>query len=190
MGNVQPRHLTDTEVAALLTAARTRRHQNAKRDHLLFAVLLNTGMRPGEALALRACDFTLSDHSASVRVRRLKKRRDDGVIDDIPISRALGRVVRRYLRAHEIEAGGRVFPMNLRNAQSLFHRYAELGRIARPVHLYMLRHTAGTRTYRASKDVLMVKAQLGHASARTSEIYVHATDEDRRSVCESAGSEV
>lgn len=185
-------YLDDREVAALLRVARERRSKNARRDHLLLALLLNTGVRPGEALALCWSDVTLSDRSPQIRVRRLKKRRDRGVIDDMPISRALGRAIRFYQRQLETapEDTERIFPMTVRNAQLLFKRYARLAGIDSQVHLYALRHTAGTRAWRSSRDLLLVQQQLGHASPITTQIYTHVDPERRRENAERSGSEL
>lgn len=40
-------------------------------------------------------------------------------------------------------------------------------------NLHLTRHTHGTETYEATGDIVQVKDRLGHASTRTSEIYVH-----------------
>ena len=53
------RFLSDAELAAFMDAVRTRRHKNQPRDHALFALLVNTGMRPSEARALRRRDVRL-----------------------------------------------------------------------------------------------------------------------------------
>ena len=45
------RYLTDAELAAFMAAVRDRRHVHQPRDHALFALLANTGIRPSEARA-------------------------------------------------------------------------------------------------------------------------------------------
>ncbi len=54
-------HLTPAQVGALLDAARGSRYQP------LFVLLVNTGLRRGEALALRWSDLDLSNGVARVR---------------------------------------------------------------------------------------------------------------------------
>lgn len=46
----------------------------------------------------------------------------------------------------------------------------------RPLHA--ARHTAGTSSYRATKDLRLVQQHLGHARAETASIYAGVLDED------------
>jgi integrase len=147
-------YLDDRELAALLLAARSSAARNRVRDYTLLVILANTGVRPGEALALKLGDLWLGGHEPRIRVRRLKKRREQGVIDDLPISRGLARAVARYLEAAELDQAAtpeaRLFPIGVRNAEHIFKRHARAAGIRPEARLYCLRHTAGTRAYAAS----------------------------------------
>jgi integrase/recombinase XerC len=184
------RYLSDPEVTRLLRVARERAMHRAVgiRDHLLLAILVNTGIRPGEALALVAGDFVLADHSPMMRVRRLKKRRERGVLDDLPISRTLGRAVRAYIRVKRLAPDALLFPVKIRRAQLMFRTLAERAGLPESVTLYSLRHTAGTRLYNATLDLRLTQEQLGHANARTTEIYTHVSTERRRRAVDLAGT--
>lgn len=164
------RFLTDAELAAFMEAVRTRRHVNAVRDHALFALLANTGIRPSEALALTRADVHPHARPPWVRVTRLKKRHR--AVDEIQLTPALAGIVAE--RAGEVaDPGARLFGMCARGAQRLFHYYARCAGITRKTHLYVLRHTAATRLYRSTKDIGLVQAMLGHNSPDTTAIYTH-----------------
>lgn len=47
---------------------------------------------------------------------------------------------------------------------------------------HVLRHTALSNLYRATKDLLVVKAQARHANVSSTEIYTHVDDDVRRAV--------
>jgi len=184
------RYLSDDEVARLLRVARDRAEHRGvgRRDHLFLALLVNTGVRPGEALALKVSDFTLYDHSPSMRVRRLKKRRVQGVIDDLPISVALGRAVKRFISVAGLAASDPLFAMKKRRAQVMFRELAGKAGLPTSLTLYSLRHTAGTRIYNATLDLRLTQEQLGHANAKTTEIYTHVSPERRRRALEVTGT--
>ena len=43
-----------------------------------------------------------------------------------------------------------------------------------------LRHTAATKVYEETKDLVLLKDLMGHASTKTTQIYTHSTEEDKR----------
>lgn len=162
------RYLSDAELEAFMAAVRERRHKHQPRDHALFALLANTGIRPSEALGLTRGDVHLSAKPPWIRVARLKKRVQTN--DDLVLTDALAVILKKHAQGMD---GDGLFNLTRRQAQRLFHYYARVAGIKRKAHLYILRHTAGTRIYRATRDVKLVQALLGHESADTSAIYAH-----------------
>jgi integrase/recombinase XerD len=173
--------LSDRELAALLSHARELAPASARRrrDYVLLATLANTGIRPGEALALTVEDLHLSGDAPWIRVRRLKRRRERGVIDDLPLAPALARLLIRYVRELELAPGARLFPITVRQAERVFHHHARAASLEGRRSLYSLRHTAGTRLRRAG-DLRLVQELLGHASITTTQIYAHVTPDEKR----------
>jgi integrase len=167
------RFLSDAELEAFMGAVRGRRHKHQPRDHALFALLANTGIRPGEALALTAGDVHIYGKPAWIRVTRLKKATPQ--IDDIEMTLELASIVRRHVEGAQIGHGRKLFQITRRQARRLFHRYASLAGIQRKTNLYILRHTAATRIYRATRDIKTVQALLGHEKPDTSAIYAHVS---------------
>lgn len=193
------KYLAADELERLIRAARERHHHNARRDHALLCVLANLGVRPGEALGIRLTDLHLDGERTGsialrpwVRIRRLKKRADLGVIDDLPVSRALAGVLHRY--AGTVEHGNghgpdpKLFPLTVRQAERLFHYYVARAGIPHRYRLYALRHTAATRALEETRDLRAVQVLLGHSRITTTQIYAHVSPERRHELAERIGS--
>lgn len=151
-----------------MCSVRERRHRNTVRDHALFALLANTGIRPSEALAIRRGDV----RSGVLRVVR-KKTGTALVADTLRLTDELSALIQLRLVQLGPSPDARLFPICSRTAQRIFKRHAVRCGLGRRVRLYVLRHTAATRIYRATRNIAVVQAMLGHKSADTSAIYAH-----------------
>jgi integrase/recombinase XerD len=166
------RYFSDGELAAFLAAVRERRHVHTPRNHALFTLLANTGIRPSEALALTRRDVHLHAPQPWIRVRRKKKKGPD--FDDLLLTPALAAVLEKRLAGMWPDQSW-LFPIQGRAAQRLFHHYARMAGIERRCNLYMLRHTAATRIYRSTRDIRIVQALLGHSKPDVTAIYTHVS---------------
>uniref|UniRef100_A0AAU2VH18 Tyrosine-type recombinase/integrase n=1 Tax=Streptomyces sp. NBC_00003 TaxID=2903608 RepID=A0AAU2VH18_9ACTN len=195
-----PAVLDADQVEQILVAGRT------ARDRFLLALLLGTGLRIGEALGLRREDMHLlpdSQHlgcqvpGAHVHVRPRQDntngaRAKAGRHRQVPVE---GGVVAAY-RDHLVEREGIeqavgcdfVFvnlvsrhvgrPMSYSNAKQIIERIGDrCGFRARP---HMMRHTAATAWIRTGVDPDVVQTLLGHVSAASTAVYLHANDDDLR----------
>lgn len=181
------RYLSDDDLRALIRSARERQHVNARRDHAILCVLANLGVRPGEAVRIERDDLHLQGSRPWVRVRRLKKRRALGVIDDLPMSQPLARVLRTYVRYLPDEVSPRIFPVTVRQLERLFHYYAKRARLPEGLRLYSLRHTAATRALDACGNLREVQVLLGHSRITTTEVYAHVRPEKRQELAARVG---
>ncbi|OCC11945.1 tyrosine-type recombinase/integrase [Streptomyces sp. PTY087I2] len=195
-----PQWLSDQQIESLRAAA------VRGRDRFLVSLLACTGMRIGEALGLRSQDMHLLSSSAMlgcqvagphVHVRHrlnangaLAKSR---VSRWIPVTEDLIDEYAEYLheRAAQLPgeadsdsvfvnlyAGRRGHPMTYVTAKDMFDRLAaRVGFEARP---HMLRHSAATRWIRAGVERDVVQRLLGHASASSLDVYLHADDDELR----------
>jgi len=188
--------LSPAEAGTLLRAL------DGDRLRPLFLLLLGTGLRRGEALALRWPDVDLD--GATVRVRGTLSRVGGALVVTEPKTAARrsvplpGRVVEE-LRAHRraqveerLAAGtlwrdtGHVFatcwgtPVEPRNALRSLQRAAE--RAGLPgVGVHTLRHKAASTLLTAGAGMKTVQELLGHASfAITADVYGHVAPETRR----------
>lgn len=147
-------------------------------------LLLVTGMRVGELVALRLRD--VDTESRTIRVFG-KGRRERQVY--LPDSRLI-ELVRLYHRDRTVAElpHDRLLISMIGSPLSTAAMRARLGKAGRDaavsVHLtpHMLRHSAATQLIEAGVDIRFVQRLLGHASLSTTEIYTHVSDAALRRV--------
>ncbi len=151
----------------------------ALRDEAVLNLLLYTGLRVGEAAALRLDDVTLNGKSGKVIVRSgkgLKYR-------EVPLHKEARQALAAYLKARPKGEDDHLFlgqrgPLGSRGIQM---QLTALGQTAGvEVTPHMLRHTFATRLLReAGADLVTVASLMGHASIATTQIYTQPGEADR-----------
>lgn len=169
------------------------------RDRLLFALLLDTGVRIGEALGLRHEDVEIADRHVTVTPRDNDNRArvKSGRSRTIPASAQLMRLYADYLHREygaldsdfvfvNLWAEPRGHPLAYPAVYDLVGRLRRrTGVVFGPHHF---RHTYATWLLRRGAGMESVKALLGHASiATTIDTYGHLTVEDARETLAAAG---
>lgn len=182
------------------------------RDRLLCTVLLESGMRVGEALGLHREDMHLLSSSLSlgcpvkgphVHVRRrsntngaLAKSRSPRTV---PVTSDLAGVYADYQNARSAVPGADdsdfVFvnlrrapvgrPLRYPNAKKMFERLGR--RTGFDVRPHMFRHTAATRWLELGIPRDVVQALLGHVSPASMERYFHPSDQVLRDAVDKLG---
>lgn len=189
---IEAHYLSPDDVRRLLAAAERSRH------HALLVLLAKTGLRRGEALALRWDDVDLS--TGRLRVRGTLARIDGALTVTEPKTERSRRVVPlprplvELLRAHRIRqaeerlrAGslwhedGFVFttetgrPVDPRNALRALYGAARDARLD-GARLHTLRHSAASTMLAAGVPLRAVSDVLGHSSvAITGDVYGHVS---------------
>ncbi len=190
---LRPRVLTAVEVQTILDAC------GHLRDRLLFALLLDCGVRIGEALGLRHEDMGIAERAVTVtpRPNGNRARAKAGISRTIPASAELMRLYADYLtREYGSLDSDYVFvnlwsqpygrPWTYAAVYDLVLRLRERTGIDFEPHQY--RHTYATWLLRRGAGMETVKECLGHASiATTIDTYGHLTVEDARQALEAAG---
>lgn len=192
-GRTHPRVLTAAQVQKILDAC------EHLRDRLLFALLLDTGVRIGEALGLRHDDIAIAERQVTVVPRQNdnRGRAKAGRSRTIPASAELMRLYSDYLHREYgaldsdyvfvnlfAEPHGR--PWGYPAVYDLVQRLRKTTGIAFEPHQY--RHTYATWLLRRGAGMETVKECLGHASITTTiDTYGHLTVEDARRTLEAAG---
>ena len=192
-GRLCPQGLAESEIQSLLRVAGQTRHGLAKRNYALIELLLETGLRVGEATDLRVADVDLHDRSGVVRVRECKGRKQR----QVPLSSTARRALKLYLKDRESlrqedhlflsERGGQA--LSLRTIQATVSNLARRAKITRfAVSANSLRDSFALRFLRRHPGKLVeLAALLGHESLDTTAVYIRTSAEDQTVDVEEGG---
>jgi integrase/recombinase XerD len=189
----RPHVLAVTEVQAILDAC------EHLRDRLLFGLLLDCGVRIGEALGLRHEDMAVAERLVGVvpRDNDNRARAKSGRSRSIPASAELMRLYADYLSREygaldsdyvfvNLWGGPRGHPLAYQAVYDLVLRLRRRVGFGFGPHLF--RHTYATWLLRRGVGVESLKELLGHASITTTvDTYGHLSVEDARKTLEAAG---
>jgi integrase len=193
----------DASYLSVDQAHRLLEEMRGDRLESLFRLMLATGLRRGEALALHWCDIDLE--RAMLRVRWTLTRTSKGLQlgepkteksrRTVPLPRSTVEVLRahRSRQASEKLAAAEVWqdsdlvftteigtPLEPRNVLRQFDQLARRAGL-RDVHLHTLRHSTASFLLAAGTHTKVVQEHLGHSSyAITADIYSHVAPEQRR----------
>lgn len=170
-----PAVLSMEEAGRLLAAV------HAPRYRAFFSLIFDTGLRISEAAALRVGDIDRA--RGVIQVRNGKGGKDR----QVKLGDRLYRILRAYWREERVKvprteplskdsflfASVRGRPICIVVAGRVIRRAAEEAGIGKRVTPHTLRHSFATAQMEAGTGLRVVQAQLGHASIRTTQRYLH-----------------
>ena len=180
------------------------------RNEALYALMLSTGLRRGEALGLRWDDVDLDAGTVSVR-RQLKREGGSLVTADTKTARSRRSVnlpeqmvvtLRRHRAAQAAERlalgdawvdSGFVFTTTIGTPIDPRNLYREFQKICRAAglgdwHPHELRHSAASLMLAQGVKLQVVSEVLGHSSIRmTADVYGHILAPDRKAAADAMG---
>ena len=185
--------LTEEEAQAILRVP-DRRTLQGKRDYAILLTLLTTGLRKAEI--------------CSLRVGNLKTYRNQAVIDIIGKGKRFRRIplkaetllaIKDYHKAtgngsdpnHPLfNTLGRHGPyeekeLTPKAVDCLIKSVARKALIQKRIHPHVMRHTFATTLLDNGTDLRTVQALMGHSHIRTTERYLHSTDDRKVEAIES-----
>jgi site-specific recombinase XerD len=175
-GRVLPRVLTRAEVEAMIRSTRNATHR------LVLMLLYSGGLRVSELVRLRWQD--LDAERGLIHVRGGKGRKDRYTL----YSRRADELARALADAAapgSAPASAWVFPgarrerhLTSRSAQKIVSRAAARAGIRKKVTPHTLRHSFATHLLEGGTDLRYIQELLGHASARTTQIYTHVSNRE------------
>jgi len=179
-----PRALTVEDIGRLIAAA-DGEGRMAVRDRALLELMYGAGVRVSEAAALDVAQCDLEQMSLVVRGKGNKER---VVVIGEPARDALENYLRSGRRGARSSGplflnrdGGR---LSQRAIQLIVRKRALEAGIDARVHPHLLRHTFATHLLDGGAELRVVQELMGHASANTTQIYLHVTEERQRSEME------
>jgi integrase/recombinase XerD len=171
--------LTEPEIRALL-AAPDRSTWTGRRDHALFSLAAQTGLRASELIGLRCADVHLAAGAHVSCEGKGRKQRitpltsglvstlrvwlvERGGLSDAPLfatrsGKALSRDALERRLAKYVQMAGDVCPMLMQKS----------------VTMHVLRHSAAMRLLHAGIDTSVIALWLGHENIETTQVYLHA----------------
>jgi integrase len=183
------RYLEDEEQRRLLNTLRLHAGVLAQRDSAVIRLLIHTGMRIGECLHLTIADATSALKSGYIfipkeyRKGRTDEKRDHEVLVTVSVRVALhdllalraGALMTDALIVSRVDTG---HAMTVRAFELRVSHWANKAGLRHGVSPHWFRHTRAMNIMAktTSNDPLgIVKAALGHASIRSTEVYARQT---------------
>ena len=172
----QPPYVPTTEEVTILVS------DAGKKYSLILSIFRDTGMRPIEVERAKLKWFDLSRESVNVETAKY------GAARTLRLKSQTVAMLREYLAKHNFGLNDNLFP-KVRTMRTAFQRIRQrtAEKLQKPellrITLYSLRHYYATVLYHRTKDILLVKAKLGHRRLENTLIYTHLIafqDEDTR----------
>ena len=161
--------LSRDEVKALLLAPRHLKHR------AILATLYATGVRVSELCQLQGTD--IDSKRMVIRVRQGKGQRDRFVM----LSPNLLPLLRRYWKLYQLQSwlfpGHRVTePITRDGVAFICQKAGHTAKLTKAIYPHLLRHTFATHLLEAGVDLRRIQLLLGHASLRSTSIYLHVAN--------------
>jgi integrase/recombinase XerD len=156
-----PDILTDSQVGRVLNVTQALREAEDPdaRPHLLVTLLLETGIKKGECMAITLNHIDLSDHSNPILwiryanpQRRHKERK-------LRLPTSWPTVLAEYRTQYEPEEA--LFPCTARNLEYVLSDVAERAGLGQGISFEMLRWTCAVRDYKAGMKPKDLRQKLG-----------------------------
>lgn len=155
--------------------------------HKLMALLmLDCGLRVTEVARLQIKHFNFKDNK--IVIPSLKKRSEKPIYRSIPMtSRVLEAMSDYYIRIRDKTPDAYIFATDSKTGHisririwRMIKKYSNWS--ASP---HVLRHTFATKVVAEGNDIRVAQDLLGHASYKTTEIYLHVPESDKRAAIKS-----
>lgn len=172
------RWLTRSEEQRLLEALETMHRDHAQEMRDLVIVAIDTGLRRGEAQALRPEDVSWEYNSITVSRSGDTDSTKSGKTRAVPMTKRVRDVLDRRSRYRECVDADRLFPAMTNSRMRLLwgRAKADIGLADdREFVFHACRHTCGTRLAEAGNDIRLIQAWLGHEDIETTTIYTKVT---------------
>jgi site-specific recombinase XerD len=175
----EPKGLEKAQENALL---RTVAHGRNRRDQAVVEILLHTGVRVGELVAICWRDVETSPNKGTLTIRAGKGRKWRTISLNKTARKAFATL--RAMEGGAADPDARVFrsrpskyhpeggDLSARRVENMLQRYGRKAGFASPLHPHALRHTHAYRLIEQGVDIVTIARLLGHKSVQTTMRYL------------------
>ena len=171
-------HCFEIETSSLSTFAQ----KEYVRDAALIDLLISTGIRIGEAVAITLDDIIASERTVLIHGKGRKQR-----LIYISSSVTWGRI-KTLIKERSTSGNNFLFvnrygdPITIHGVEDIYRKYAKKAQINTKSTPHYLRHTFATNLLANGADLRSVQEILGHASVATTQIYTEVTTNRKKQV--------
>jgi site-specific recombinase XerD len=187
--NRVPTVLSNREVRALLAAPKEQveelavardhsagsrnRYFCAVRDNLILELLISTGIRIGELVALNVTDVDVDKNTIQITGRATRGRAVTLTAENVLASlrQYLDLRAERPLATPALFVGRSGTRLTIYSIENIFKKHVRLAEIKRHVTPHALRHTMAAQLVSSGADIKEVQEILGHASILSTQVY-------------------
>lgn len=162
-----PEILSKTEVKQLLDSVKNLKHR------VLLTLLYSSGLRIGEALAMKPTDID-SDRML-IFIKGAKGKKDRYVLLSDRFLVELRQYYTYYKPKNYLFEGQRGGVYSANSARQILKRAVKAAGITKHVKLHTLRHSFATHLLENGTDLRYIQQLLGHHSPKTTMIYTHVS---------------
>jgi integrase/recombinase XerD len=165
-----PGVLSREEALLIVSAPRNLKHR------ALLALAYSAGLRVSELAALRVRDIDFA--RGVILVHSGKGRKDRYTLLAAKAKRLLESYIDLYKPQDWLFEGRGMDHLSIRSIQEVFMRAKDKVEISKSVSIHSLRHSFATHLLEDGTDIRYIQELLGHAAAKTTQIYTHVAKRD------------
>jgi len=160
---------TKTQIEMLIASA-------GRVNTIKLSISKETGLRPIELCNLKVRDVDIEQRTIYPATAK------NGAPRKLRISNSLNKTLQKHIIKFNLKADDKIFRGNSANYSKHFrlHRNQLADKLNKPelrtIRLYDFRHYFATMLYHKTKDILLVKQQMGHRKLETTLIYTQLLD--------------
>ena len=154
---------------------------SGSRDFVLWSVMYNTGARVSEALSMKKSDLKLDGRIGSVKIMGKGRK-----LREMPLWASTVKILRNWMARPELAQTEMIFinrdgdPMTRSGVEDRLEMAVKIAQEVCPslknknVSPHTIRHTTAMHLLKAGVKITVIALWLGHASPKTTHIYVEA----------------
>lgn len=148
-----------------------------RRNYAIIVLLLNTGIRLSELVALDRDDIKMSERKGTLTVRKGKGNTERTIPLNAETRRALSKYIEERTDSEQpLFLSNRFRRISPRTVQHIAESYG--------INVHQLRHTFITGLVRSKEDISTIQSLSGHKSADMILRYSKSTEEDKQTAVE------